>query len=104
MVLGLDDLDAEALAQPLAHSRGEVWVGVDAGTDGRSAQGYLDKIFLGFPYALYTAPYLPGVALEFLAEADGGRILQVRPTDLDDVVELAGLLFERAAELFDGGH
>ena len=43
---------------------------------------------------------LPGVAAEFLAEPDRGRIHQMGPADLDDPPEFVRLDVERAVQLF----
>ena len=68
----------------------ELGVGVDAGADGRAAEGDLGEV-CSAPSCTrsYAAFDLARVAGELLAEPDRGGILQVRPAGLDDVVELA---------------
>lgn len=46
---------------------------------------------------------LGGVAREFLAERDRGRVLRMRAADLDDVVELARLGLQRLVQVVERG-
>ena len=88
----------------------ELGVGVDAGADGRAAQGHLGEVLAGLLYALDAALDLARVAEELLAQPDRGGVLEVRPAGLDDVVELAGTspperrlqLLQRGQQVFSG--
>jgi hypothetical protein len=76
-------------------------VGVDAGADGRAAEGNFGEVFAGLLYALDAALDLPRVAEELLPETNRGGVLEVRPPGLDHGVELDGFVSEGVTQLVE---
>ena len=91
MILRFDKPDARFLGDDRHRLHGEVGMGIDPRSHGRSAQRKLDEAIDGFAAALHAEPRLLGIAGHLLTEADGRGILQMRASDLDDVVEGGGL-------------
>ena len=78
---------------------GEALLGVQAGADGGAALRQLGHARQRRLHALDPIADLLHVAGELLAQRQGRRILQMRPPDLDDALELLALGLERRVEM-----
>ena len=81
MVFGFAEFEAGIAGDGFDGFAGEVDVGVDAGADGGAAEGEFAEVGFEFLEAFDAVLDLAGVAAEFLAEADGGGVLQVGAAD-----------------------
>src|SRR5204863_387779 len=103
MILRLPDVDAVHPGELLGHPAGELRMTVDARADRRSTERQIAELMLGIAQPLDRLRHLAGVALELLAEPNRRRVLEVRPTRLDDGPEFLLLLVQRVPQLFAGG-
>ncbi len=76
--------------------------GVDARAHRRAAQGQFAQMLFSRPEPLQSVPDLAGVTAEFLSQADGRGVLQVRAPDFEHVVEFRRLLLQRARQFGQG--
>ena len=76
---------------------GEFGMSVESGADGGAADGEIVESVENLLEPLDVALEQAGPAAEFLADGERHGVLKVRAADLDDVVELFGLGFERVA-------
>ena len=97
---------AEAGAQPLTQSRGhslsKALRGVQSGAHRGAANGQLPHPRQALADRLDRQLQLGDITAELLAQAQGHRILQVRPADLHQVGIGRGLGLERGGQVFDG--
>src|SRR5262245_1232314 len=77
---------------------------VDPGANGSAAQRQLSQMRFDAAQTLDAVSDLAGVTAEFLAEPDRRRILQMRPADLENVVELPRLFRERGLQFLECGN
>ena len=73
------------------------------GADGGAAERDLAQTLPAVPHALDPLAHLRRVAGELLPERDRNGVHQVRPTRLDDVVELLSLSLQGHGERLQGG-
>ena len=82
MVLSLTHLQPGATSQVGADTLRELGVGVDARAHRGAAEGQLGQFLRRKANAVRRSLDLTGVAEELLAETNGRRVLQVRPSPL----------------------
>ena len=98
MVAGLAQRQPGLACQPGDDPRRESRRGVEAGTDGRSAERQLRDTGEGTFEPLDAVLDGCGVATELLAKGDRRRVHQVRTTRFHDLRECIGLAGERHGE------
>lgn len=96
------ELGAGQLGNLLSNTLSETLEGVQTSSDGGTTLGKVAEVGEGSLNALDVAVQLSDVARELLAESQGGGILQMSTTDLDDLVELLDLLLESIAKAAQG--
>src|SRR3954447_9629739 len=80
------------------HEQRKSWIGVETGADRCGALRQRIEISQRARHALAAMFDLCGVAGELLSERERGRILRMRPANLDDVGKLARLGIKRALQ------
>ena len=103
MVRRLADGERQQLGEAGAGPGGVFGMGVDPGPDGRPAERHGQQLVACGLDAADRLLDLAGVAPELLAEADRRRVLEMRPTGLDDRPELVGLRGERSCSPTSAG-
>src|SRR5437016_728290 len=99
MVVGLTHLEPGATSQVSADALRELGVGIDTRAHRGAAEGQFGQLLRHEANAVGRSLDLAGVAEELLAETDGRRVLQVRPSRLDYRHELFGLPVECVLEV-----
>src|SRR6185436_5475790 len=77
---------------------------IDSGANRRASKRQFFEPFPGIAKTIEAMLHLAGVTAEFLAETDGGRILQMRPANLYDLMEGGGLSGQFAMETAKTGN
>ncbi len=104
LVGGRDERVPGPLRQLHRHAGAELGMGIQAGADGRPAERQLAEMgdrFLDVIDALVEEFHPAG---DLLTEGQRSRVHQVRPADLDDVLEGFGLSGQSVAERLDRGN